>query len=119
MHHQRSQDAGTANGDVRPDVTDCGSSPALNNETSSPAQANLRHRGGASAQRVSVTDGRRALGVVIQRDSGYEAITVGGLSVGTFLSEPDAATELWRHDRGCPAPTRRGNMSPHPLPLER
>ena len=54
-----------------------------------------------TARSVSVTDGRRALGVVIQRDSGYEAITVGGLSVGTFLSEPDAAIALWRYVTAC------------------
>jgi hypothetical protein len=51
-------------------------------------------------RRVSVSDGRRAIGVVVRRDDGcFEAVNTEGHTVGIFRSEPAAATELWRHDR--------------------
>jgi malonyl CoA-acyl carrier protein transacylase len=57
----------------------------------------------SECRHVSVSDGQRALGVVIHRDDGFEAISVAGHSVGIFHSEAVAATELWRHDRRLPA----------------
>jgi hypothetical protein len=53
-----------------------------------------------TARSVSVTDGQRTIGLVIERDDGcFEAISVAGHSVGRFSHEPEAATALWKHDR--------------------
>jgi hypothetical protein len=46
---------------------------------------------------VSVSDGRRALGIVVRREDGFAAETVEGHLVGIFPSEPDAASALWRY----------------------
>jgi hypothetical protein len=59
-------------------------------------------------RRVSVSDGRRALGLVIERDDGFQAIDAEGRIVATYRSEPAAATELWRHDRRLPTTNEEG-----------
>jgi hypothetical protein len=64
---------------------------------------------GETMRRVSVTDGQRTIGSVVERDDGcFEAISAASHSVGIFHSEPAAATELWRHDRGMPSSNAEG-----------
>jgi len=60
------------------------------------------------ARSVTVTDGRRALGIVVEREDGFQALDLEGRVVGIFRSEPAAATELWRHDRGMPSTNAEG-----------
>jgi hypothetical protein len=50
-----------------------------------------------TARSVSVTDGHRTIGSVVERNDGcFEAVNTEGRTVGIFRSEPAAATELWR-----------------------
>ena len=60
------------------------------------------------ARSVSVSDGRRTIGSVVEHDDGFQAIDAEGRIVGTYRSEPAAATELWRHDRGMPSTNAEG-----------
>jgi hypothetical protein len=52
--------------------------------------------GNSTRRQVSVTDGRRTLGSVVERDDGFAAIDVAGHTVGVYQTEPDAASALWR-----------------------
>jgi len=71
--------------------------------TTAPTPADV-HR------RVSVTDGRRTLGSVLERGDVYEAVSIEGHSVGLFSNEARAATELWKwavQSGGSPPPFSR------------
>ena len=61
-----------------------------------------------TARSVSVTDGRRTIGSVIERDDGFQVLDLEGRVIGIFHSAPAAATELWRHDRGMPSTNEEG-----------
>jgi hypothetical protein len=49
-----------------------------------------------TARSVSVTDGRRTIGSVIERDDGFQALDLEGRVVGIFRSEPAAANAVFR-----------------------
>jgi hypothetical protein len=48
-------------------------------------------------RRITVTDGRITLGIIIVRDDGFEAITPHDGSLGFYPADEAAARELWRH----------------------
>jgi hypothetical protein len=53
--------------------------------------------------RVSVSDGRRTIGSVVERDDGFHALDLEGRVIGIFHSAPAAASRLWLHDRRLPS----------------